>query len=136
MKFRVLFASFFLTCCSALPPTPQVQLESSPPAPTSDFCQGFGPQTPRDISNLSGSNPQIFTMAPAADRLNLCNIHFHTQAEHKGPGFSIFAGTDEHGGYRCNETPDLTPSQLAELSHGHGACHGVKPGETLEVHWV
>jgi len=101
-----------------------------------DICEGFGPQTPRDISSQAGANQRSFTLAPAASRLNLCNIHFHTQAEHKGPGFSLFAGSGEHGGYRCNDTDQLTPAQLEDPSGGHGACHGVKPGDTIEVHWV
>lgn len=101
-----------------------------------DLCQGFGPQTPRDISAAAGSNAQVFTLAPAADAMNLCNIHFHTNAEHKGPGFSVFAGAGAHGGYQCNETASLTPAELQDPTDGHGACHGVKPGDTVEVHWV
>ena len=40
-------------------------------------CQGFGPQTPRDISQVEGSNPQVIPLAPDAQQMNLCNIHFH-----------------------------------------------------------
>lgn len=68
--------------------------------------------------------------------MNLCNIHFHTNAEHKGPGFSVSAGAGEHGGFKCNETPGLAKAELEDPSHGHGACHGVRPGDTIEVHWV
>jgi hypothetical protein len=52
-----------------------------------DICTGFGPQTPRDISNVTGSNKRLFNLAPLSAALNLCNIHTHTNAEHKGPGF-------------------------------------------------
>lgn len=99
-----------------------------------DICQSYGPQTPRDISTTSGSNPRIFTIAPPSSEMNLCNIHFHVNAEHKGPGFSVSGGDGEHGGFKCNETADLTEAELEE--HGHGACHGLKPGDTVEVHWV
>jgi len=68
--------------------------------------------------------------------MNLCNIHTHTNAEHKGPGFSVSAGAGEHGGWKCNETADLTAEELEDPSHGHGAFHGIKPGDTIEVHWV
>lgn len=100
------------------------------------ICTGYGPQTPRDISSKEGSNPRVFTMAPSPESMNLCDIHFHTNAEHKGPGFSVFAGEGEHGGFKCNETTELTKSELQDPAHGHGACHGVKPGDTVEVHWV
>ncbi|WP_425101272.1 delta-class carbonic anhydrase [Tropicibacter sp. S64] len=105
-------------------------------ASAQSYCRGFGPQTPRDISSVVGTNRRQFTMAPPASDLNLCNIHTHTNAEHKGPGFSVSAGAGEHGGWRCNETDTLKPSELEDPDHGHGAFHGVKPGDTIEVHWV
>lgn len=102
---------------------------SSEPA----LCLDAGPQTPRDISNTAGLNPILFEMAPASTELNLCNIHTHTNAEHKGPGFSVFVNDSDSGGYACNETADLTE---AELAPAPGAYGGVKPGDTIEVHWV
>jgi len=111
-------------------------LASVTPVAAQDICQGFGPQTPRDISQHKGTNPRVFTLAPPAKTLNLCNIHTHTNAEHKGPGFSVSAGEGEHGGWKCNETASLTAAELEDPAHGHGAFHGVKPGDTIEVHWV
>jgi hypothetical protein len=101
-----------------------------------EICQGYGPQTPRDIAKLEGTNARIFTLAPAVSRMNLCNIHTHTNAEHKGPGFLVFAGEGEHGGYKCNDTNTLTEAELEDPADGHGAFHGIKPGDTIEVHWV
>jgi hypothetical protein len=101
-----------------------------------ELCKGFGPQTPRDISSASGDSKRMFTLAPKADQMNLCNIHTHTNAEHKGPGFSIFAGDDEHGGYRCNESESLTAAELEDPANGGGPFQGIKPGDTIEVHWV
>lgn len=109
---------------------------SSHAALADDLCQGFGPQTPRDIANVEGANKRIFTLAPPASQMNLCNIHTHTNAEHKGPGFSVSAGEGEHGGYKCNGTGELTEAELEDPAHGHGAFHGIKPGDTIEVHWV
>ncbi len=105
-------------------------------ASAQEICTGYGPQTPRDISSIIGTNPQVFTLAPAATEMNLCNIHTHTNAEHMGPGFSVFAGDDENGGFKCNETRGLTAAELEDPSDGHGAFHGIKPGDTIEVHWV
>lgn len=101
-----------------------------------DLCQGFGPQTPRDIANTAGSNPVTFPVAPNAGAMNLCDIHTHTNAEHKGPGFSVFAGAGEQGGYQCNATNQLTQAELTDPTNGAGAFHGVKPGDSIEVHWV
>lgn len=101
-----------------------------------DICTGYGPQTPRDITSISGTNKRLFTLAPAAAELNLCNIHTHTNAEHKGPGFSVFAGKAPHGGYKCNDSDMLTAAELKDPTNGKGAFQGIKPGDTIEVHWV
>lgn len=103
------------------------------------LCEGFGPQTPRDISDIAGLNKRITSLAPPASEMNLCNIHTHTNAEHKGPGFSVYAGDGENGGFKCNETETLTEDQLKFPDTGHGehaAYAGVEPGGTIEVHWV
>lgn len=105
-------------------------------ASAEQICKGFGPQTPRDISSVTGSNTVSFPVAPAAAKMNLCNIHTHTNAEHKGPGFSVFAGASKHGGYKCNQTDSLTEAELKDPANGKGAFHGIKPGDTIEVHWV
>ncbi|MCI5048146.1 MAG: delta-class carbonic anhydrase [Aquisalinus sp.] len=98
------------------------------------LCEGFGPQTPRDISSAVGTNPVKFTMAPASTEMNLCNIHTHTNAEHKGPGFSVYVGDGVNGGYACNGASELTE---AELTPPEGSSYGgVVPGDTIEVHWV
>ncbi|MDX8382892.1 MAG: delta-class carbonic anhydrase, partial [Ghiorsea sp.] len=46
--------------------------------------KGFGPQSPRDIDAVAGNNKRTFSQAPASTEMNLCNIHFHKNAEHKG----------------------------------------------------
>jgi len=101
-----------------------------------EICRGFGPQTPRDISQTEGLNARVIAFAPAASRMNLCNIHTHTNAEHKGPGFSVSAGSGEHGGWKCNATDSLTAAELNDPWDGHGAFGHAKPGDTIEVHWV
>ncbi|MBQ4875068.1 MAG: cadmium carbonic anhydrase [Rickettsiaceae bacterium H1] len=68
--------------------------------------------------------------------MNLCNIHTHTNAENKGPDFSIKIKNEEYGGYACNETNSLTQEQLKDPFDGNGPYKGVKPGDTIEVHWV
>jgi len=101
-----------------------------------EICIGFGPQTPRDITSVEGTNPQSFPLAPAARAMNLCDIHSHTNAEHKGPGFSVFAGNGKKGGYQCNGTADLSATERTDPTDGNGRFGGVVPGDTLEVHWV
>ena len=105
------------------------------PLASQELCTGYGPQTPRDISSPAGANARLFAAAPAASRMNLCNLHTHTNAEHKGPGFAVSAGGGVHGGWKCNETDTLTDAELAEPD-GPAAFEGVKPGDTIEVHWV
>jgi len=102
-----------------------------------EFCTDLGPQNPRDISAKSGKNNVKFPIAPSYKKMNLCNIHTHTNAEHKGPGFNLFVKrSDHHGGYACNETESLTKEELRDPFNGKGAFKGVAPGDTIEVHWV
>ena len=98
-----------------------------------ELCVDMGPQTPRDIASGVGLNTEAFPLAPAVNELNLCNIHTHTNAEHKGPGFSLFVSRADDGGYACNGTPELSE---AERAPAPGAYQGVEPGDTIEVHWV
>jgi hypothetical protein len=102
-----------------------------------DACVGFGPQTPRDIDNSAGENTRIFSLAPSYTELNLCNLHFHVNAEHKAKDFSIYAGDGDHGhggGYQCLDSKSLRTAELKAPKENH--CKGVKPGDTVEVHWV
>ena len=104
----------------------------------SGACKGYGPQTPRDIANNAGDNSVVFPIATAAQDMNLCNIHFHNGAEHKAPNFSIKKLVDEahkdYGGYQCGISTSLSSSELAPFDGN--TCGGVKPGDTIEVHWV
>ena len=104
-------------------------------------CDGFGPQTPRDIDNLEGKNPVKFTMALPAEDMNLCNIHFHEGAEHKAKDFSIYLGKGHDGygsGYQCAMSDTLSEKELAPTAEP--VCSGehgdLQPGDTIEVHWV
>jgi len=102
--------------------------------------KGFGPQSPRDIDTIMGSNPRIFNAAPPSNEMNLCNIHFHKNAEHKGGEFTKYAGNgDGHGfqsGYKYSG--NLTALELKSADHDicpskHGA---LSAGDTIEVHYV
>ncbi|ARE38274.1 hypothetical protein RGUI_0133 [Rhodovulum sp. P5] len=119
----------------AKPASHDISLER-PSQSNDDICTGFGPQAPRDIGMPLGTNTRHFTMAPPARKMNLCNIHTHTNAEHAGPGFMIYAGSGEHGGYKCNESDSLSAEDLMDPPHQEGAFEAVAPGDTLEVHWV
>jgi len=100
-------------------------------------CEGFGPQTPRDIDNVMGKNKVMFNTAPASKEMNLCNIHFHNNAEHKAKDFAVYAGEGEHGhggGYMCGMSQSLSKAEMKAPSGD--ICKGLKPGDTIEVHWV
>jgi hypothetical protein len=99
-----------------------------------------GPQAPRDLSNPKGSNPIVFSAAPNRAVMNLCNIHFHEGAEHKGGEYTTYVGNgDGHGyggGYRYNGT--LSAAELKPVSVKVGKTeHGeLLPGSTIEIHFV
>lgn len=102
-----------------------------------DACVGYGPQTPRDIDTRAGENKRILALAPSYSEMNLCNLHFHVNAEHKAKDFSIYAGEGDHGhggGYQCLDSSSLTAAELKTPMENH--CKGVNPGDTIEVHWV
>ena len=101
---------------------------------------GFGPQSPRDIDSKAGSNARAFSAAPAYTAMNLCNIHFHKNAEHKGGEFTTYAGNgDGHGylsGYKYNghlSDAEMAPAKHEICSSDHGA---LSSGDTIEVHYV
>ncbi len=101
---------------------------------------GFGPQSPRDIDQDYGTNARSFGFAPHRSEMNLCNIHFHKNAEHRGGEFTTYAGNGDgkgsNTGYKYNGT--LTRDQLKSV--GNKVCAGkgdpLQPGDTLEVHFV
>lgn len=102
--------------------------------------QGFGPQSPRDIDSAEGSNPVVFSPAPASSSMNLCNIHFHAGAEHRGGEFTRYTG---HGdgkgsGSGYQYTGKLITAELMPASRNvcQGAHGGLKSGDTIEVHYV
>lgn len=102
--------------------------------------KGFGPQSPRDLSVTDGANPIDFADAPAFATMNLCNIHFHEGAEHRGGEFTTFVGNgDGHGfgsGFKYDGT--LTEAELAPVDYAVGSPeHGtLAPGDTVEIHYV
>ncbi len=101
------------------------------------ICEGFGPQTPRNIDQKDGANERIFALAPSYEKMNLCNIHFHNNAEHMAEDFSIYAGKGEHGhggGYECKLSKTLSEAEMRPPAEK--ICKGLNPGDTIEVHWV
>jgi Delta carbonic anhydrase len=100
--------------------------------------KGFGPQSPRDIDANAGNNSRLFATAPASSEMNLCNIHFHKNAEHKGGEFTKYAGNgDGHGyqsGYKYSgqlSAAELKPASACPSKHGE-----LSSGDTIEVHYV
>lgn len=108
----------------------------TPPA-AAELCEGFGPQAPRSLLQGTGDNPQRFPAAPEPEAMELCNIHFHHGAEHKAEAYSVALSHDvDKGtpGYGCDIADSLSEAQL-RAPEGP-VCGGLKPGDTVEVHWV
>lgn len=102
--------------------------------------KGYGPQSPRDIDSAEGRNLVRFGEAPPYAQMNLCNIHFHRNAEHKGGEFTQYAGNGDGqgnmGGYQYAgqlTSQERLPLKEAVCSSEHG---GLSPGDTIEVHYV
>ncbi|MDQ6995151.1 MAG: delta-class carbonic anhydrase [Mariprofundaceae bacterium] len=104
--------------------------------------KGFGPQAPRDIDAVEGNNGRVFNVAPPSKEMNLCNIHFHRNAEHKAKDFSVYAGNGNGEGYESGykysgklSRQELKPlkHEVCSKHHGHGA---LQAGDTIEVHYV
>ncbi|WP_087023951.1 delta-class carbonic anhydrase [Thaumasiovibrio subtropicus] len=102
--------------------------------------QGFGPQSPRDIDSIDGSNTVKFALSPEYQKMNLCNIHFHKNAEHAGGEFTEYAGNGDGQGYFTGyryakqlSDAEIAPIERAACPDKHGGLH---PGDTIEVHYV
>lgn len=104
--------------------------------------KGFGPQSPRDISQSYGTNQRIFGKAPNRSQMELCNIHFHKFAEHKGGEFTSYAGHGDgsgvNTGYKWNGSLSAAQSQPLnrQVCAAKGADQALNVGDTVEVHWV
>ncbi|MGI9475394.1 MAG: delta-class carbonic anhydrase [Hyphomicrobiaceae bacterium] len=97
-------------------------------------CVKAGPQAPRDITKLVGGNSVSFALAPFAADMNLCDIHFHRNAEHRASGYSKLAGKGDHKGYVCNGSKES--HDRSHDNRGGSGCVGISAGDTIEVHWV
>ncbi|UTW46095.1 hypothetical protein KFE80_04145 [bacterium SCSIO 12696] len=101
---------------------------------------GFGPQSPRDIDSSAGVNQRSFNTAPASSKMNLCNIHFHKNAEHKGGEFTHYAGNGDGKGYGSGyqysghlSSAEKKPLKAAVCS---GKYSSLQSGDTIELHYV
>ena len=131
--FASLAVSLIVTCTLALLVTPNAAVAGSA---NKVACVKAGPQAPRDITKLAGSNAITFAKAPPAGKMKLCDIHFHKFAEHRASGYTQLAGKGDHKGYVCN---GHAPKAGAQAMGGHGpatGCGGIGNGDTVEVHWV
>lgn len=102
--------------------------------------KGFGPQSPRDIDSAMGLNKRLFETAPAYTKMNLCNIHFHKNAEHSGGEFTKYAGNGDGHGYNSGYkySGNLTSAEMAStVSSICPSKHGsLASGDTIELHYV
>jgi len=102
--------------------------------------KGYGPQSPRDIDSNSGENSIIFNTAPNYQNMNLCNIHFHKNAEHKGGEFTLYAGDGDLKGKNTGYKYSGTLSKAEMMTVNDKVCDGkygsLNSGDTIEVHYV
>jgi len=101
---------------------------------------GFGPQAPRDIDQIAGSNTRVFETAPSYTSMNLCNIHFHEGAEHRGGSFTTYLGNGDGKGTGTGFAYDgeLSSAEMAPLAEpvGAGKYGSLQSGDTIETHFV
>lgn len=146
MKKNILF----LTIAAALLPihanakgdvvSDQIVSEQRAALATNTNDKGFGPQSPRDIDSMVGTNKRSFNEAPSYTEMNLCNIHFHKNAEHKGGEFTTYAGNGDGKGFQSGykfsgqlSTAESAPMETEACPSDHG---GLNAGDTIEVHYV
>ena len=98
-------------------------------------CSDTGPQSPRDIGQIEGTNPVTFGKAPPFAEMQLCDIHFHRFAEHRAAGYPTRRGEGQHAGHVCEGTEPGAGKSDRESESGSG-CDGVAAGDSVEVHWV
>lgn len=122
------------------PVSDQVIIEQEANLAKNTENKGFGPQAPRDIDSVEGNNPIIFNAAPPYTQMNLCNIHFHKNAEHKGGEFTVYAGNGDGHGYETGfkYSGKLSKSELSPVKNGVcPSAHGsLQSGDTIELHYV
>lgn len=116
----------FITLLSSCSTSKEVKKEANQ-------CIGSGPQSPRDIDSMAGLNSALFSKAPALKNMNLCNVHFHRNAEHKSKRYSNFVSDGKHSGWACKKP---TVSRLNDKHAAFKGCTGIAEGDTVEVHWV
>jgi hypothetical protein len=102
--------------------------------------KGFGPQSPRDIDSKAGTNKRVFGFAAPSTQMNLCNIHFHKNAEHKGGEFTTYAGNGDGKGYMTGFKYDgaLSAAETKPVNKNICAAKGgsLVAGDTIELHYV
>ncbi|MCF2950011.1 hypothetical protein L0668_17970 [Paraglaciecola aquimarina] len=102
--------------------------------------KGFGPQSPRNIDSTAGTNEVLFGTAPSSKNMNLCNIHFHKNAEHAGGEFSKYAGNGDGKGFQTGYVYSGTLTATEKMPVKSKVCpskHGaLQSGDTIELHYV
>jgi len=102
--------------------------------------KGYGPQSPRDIDLKKGDNKRIFNLSSNSEEMNLCNIHFHKNAEHKATAFNVYAGNGDGAGYLSGYKYSGSLSESELIASDKEICpstHGALfTGDTIEVHYV
>jgi len=72
--------------------------------------------------------------------MNLCNIHIHDGAEHRGGEFKTYAGDGDGSGFGSGYlySGSLNNAELKPVSmtSRHDSHRTLPPGSTIEIHFV
>jgi hypothetical protein len=64
--------------------------------------------------------------------MNLCNIHFYRNAEHKSAAYSTYVEDGSNSGWACQKP---AAGSLVQKHVEYNGCEGIIPGDTIGVHW-
>ena len=132
--------SSFAFAADADPVADKVIIEQRSALSAATDGAGFGPQSPRDIESVKGNNSRAFGFAPPPQAMNLCNIHFHENAEHRGGEFTTYAGNGNGKGYGTGfkYSGKLSAAELAPYGRkvGENSFGYLESGDTIEIHFV
>jgi hypothetical protein len=102
-------------------------------------CDFAGPQTPRDVTGVDGTNSykvEGLQRTTSTEGMRICNVHFHRFAEHRSQGqYDVDRGREGWACRRADATSDDGQGAPGE-DGGLDEQAPVQDGDTIEVHWA
>lgn len=120
-----------------------VEAPKPPPSFNGSFepmaCDFAGPQSPRDVTGVDGSNPykvEGLQRTTSTEGMRICNVHFHRFAEHRSEGqYDVDKGRE---GWACRSAGASSGDGQAAPDENGGLDEQAPAhdGDTVEVHWA